>query len=150
MFLFLLKKNSFKGNYSTVMGDSSSPKIQPAFGTPFMDYRGVTKTIRLPIFLEDFPGVTTEVDLLVGLEVSASRFWSPVFFFSSWCSSGSSVEALEPSTFACCISAVIGFLPCRTGGRQLCRCSSNLKKLAISLGDKACIRLKTSTEDLAP
>jgi hypothetical protein len=121
------------------MANTSSPKIHPASGTPFVDCSGVTEKMGLPIYLDDFLGVTTEVGLLVGLGVSASCFVAPICFFFSWCSSRSGTKSLEPLASVCCTYGVVGFLPCKTGGRQLCRCSWNLKKLAISSGDRACI-----------
>jgi hypothetical protein len=71
----------------------------------------------LPTCLDDFPGVTTEVGLLGGLEVSASYFRPLVFSFLSWCFSWSGAESLEPSASICCTSTVIGFSPYNTRGR---------------------------------
>jgi hypothetical protein len=65
------------------MGVNSSSKTQPASGTPFVDCRGVIEMMGLSTCLDDFPGVTTEVGSLGGLEVSASCFGPPVFSFLS-------------------------------------------------------------------
>jgi hypothetical protein len=71
-FLLLSKKNSFEGNSSTIMGVSSSSKIHPALGVPFMYYRGVIEMMGLPISLDGFSRVTTVAGLFDGLGISAS------------------------------------------------------------------------------
>jgi hypothetical protein len=131
-FLFLSNNNSFRSSSSTDMGVNSSPKIQPASGIPFVDCKGVIEMMGLLTCLDDFLGLTTEVGSLGGSEISASCFRPPVFSFSSWCSSLSGAESLEPSASICYTYMVVGFSPSNTGGRQLRLCSCNLKKSALS------------------
>jgi hypothetical protein len=132
------------------MGVNYSPKIQPAFGIPFVDCRGVTKTMGLLTYLDDFPGVMTKVGSLGGSESPASYFGPPIFSSLSCCSSWPGVESLEPLNFVFYTSTVVGFSPHNTGGRQLHLCSCNLKTSALSSGDKACIQAKTLAYDLTP
>jgi hypothetical protein len=51
-FLFLLKKKSLGGNYSIEIGVKSFLNIIPALGFPFVDCKGVTDGMGLPISLD--------------------------------------------------------------------------------------------------
>jgi hypothetical protein len=60
------------------MGISSSPKIHPASGVPFVNCRGVIEAMGLLISLDGFSGITTVSGLLDGLGISASYSGFPV------------------------------------------------------------------------
>jgi hypothetical protein len=61
---FLSKKNSLGGNSSTEMGVSSSLKIHPASGFPFVNCKGVIEAMGLSISLNDCFGIASVAGLL--------------------------------------------------------------------------------------
>ena len=63
-FLFLSKKKLFEGNSSTIIGVSSSLKIHPASGVPFVNCREVIEAMGLSISLDGFYGITIVPGLL--------------------------------------------------------------------------------------
>jgi hypothetical protein len=80
-FLFLSKKNLLGGSSSTKMGVNSSLKIQPAWGFPFVNCKGVIIAIGLLISLDGCFRVTFVTDLF---DMSDSESLDPCEGISTW------------------------------------------------------------------